>query len=66
MAFVSADPEARPSIVALKQFCARELPPYMSPDQFIVMDELPRTSTSKVSYQDLARALDTMRSEAPG
>lgn len=46
-----------PSIVELKQFCARELPSYMSPDVFRVMDVLPRTSTDKVDYPALRRAV---------
>jgi acyl-CoA synthetase (AMP-forming)/AMP-acid ligase II len=44
----------RPSIIELKAFCARHLPSYMSPDLFLFMDALPRTSTNKVDYQRLA------------
>jgi amino acid adenylation domain-containing protein len=45
----------RPSIVELKTFCARTLPAYMSPDVFLFVDSLPRTSTDKVDYQGLRR-----------
>ena len=41
------------SVIALKQFCARVLPGYMSPDAFAFVDALPRTSTDKVDYQQL-------------
>jgi acyl-CoA synthetase (AMP-forming)/AMP-acid ligase II len=47
----------RPSIIEMKTFCAANLPPYMSPDAFVFLDALPRTSTDKVDYQTLrARA----------
>jgi acyl-CoA synthetase (AMP-forming)/AMP-acid ligase II len=42
-----------PSIVELKQFCATQLPAYMSPDRFLIQSQLPRTSTDKVDYQTL-------------
>jgi amino acid adenylation domain-containing protein len=44
---------AAPSTVELKTFCARTLPAYMSPDLFIVVDRLPRTSTDKVDVRAL-------------
>ena len=43
----------RPSIIKLKQFCADHLVGYMIPDQFVVLDSLPRTSTDKTDYQAL-------------
>lgn len=43
----------RPSIIAMKGFCATHLPPYMSPDAFVFHDALPRTSTDKIDYQRL-------------
>ena len=49
--------ESRPSIVEMKTFCHQYLPAYMSPDVFIFMDDLPRTSTNKVDYQSLVRGL---------
>lgn len=42
-----------PSIIALKEFCAINLPGYMSPDRFKFLPALPRTSTDKVDYQSL-------------
>jgi amino acid adenylation domain-containing protein len=55
-AFVSS--EGTPlSIIALKKLSSQNLPPYMIPDAFLVVDALPRTSTNKVDLQALkARA----------
>ena len=53
VAFVTPQPGTRPSIIALKTFCASALPAYMNPDVFMVVDALPRTSTNKVDYQRL-------------
>ena len=44
---------AAPSTVALKTFCATTVPAYMSPDLFVFLDRLPRTSTDKVDIQAL-------------
>ena len=44
---------AAPSTVFLKTFCAKTLPAYMSPDLFIFLERLPRTSTDKVDIQAL-------------
>jgi amino acid adenylation domain-containing protein len=55
LAFIARNAEPRPSIVDLKQFCAKNLPGYMSPDVFVPLDALPRTSTDKVDYQRLAQ-----------
>jgi amino acid adenylation domain-containing protein len=52
-AFLSCDAGAAPSIIELKTFCAAHLPPYMSPDRFVVRERLPRTSTDKIDYQAL-------------
>lgn len=46
-AFVSCPPDRRLTIIALKSFCAQNLPPYMIPGTFFVVDTLPRTSTDK-------------------
>jgi amino acid adenylation domain-containing protein len=43
----------RPSIIDLKSFAAKALLSYMSPDQFVFLEALPRTSTNKVDYQAL-------------
>ena len=44
-----------PSIIELKQFAARQLPSYMSPDRFAFVPNLPRTSTDKIDYQALLK-----------
>lgn len=41
------------SMVKLKQHCAKTLPLYMSPDRFVPLPELPKTSTDKTDYQKL-------------
>ena len=51
-AFVSFR-DRKPSIIQLKQFCAGHLLDYMIPDQFSVLDNLPKTSTDKTDYQAL-------------
>jgi acyl-coenzyme A synthetase/AMP-(fatty) acid ligase len=56
-AFVSCQPGRSASIIGLKTHSSRSLPPYMVPDQFKVVDALPRTSTDKIDLQSLvARA----------
>ena len=55
VAFLSARSAERPSMIDLKTFCARQLPSYMSPDAFVFLEALPRTSTNKVDYQGLLR-----------
>jgi amino acid adenylation domain-containing protein len=52
-AFLSTRDGERLSIIALKQFCAKELPLYMVPDTFSFLDRLPTTSTDKIDYQKL-------------
>jgi amino acid adenylation domain-containing protein len=64
-AFLTARGAERPSIVALKQFCARQLPGYMNPDRFVFVPRLPRTSTDKVDYQGLLRALEAPPAPRP-
>jgi amino acid adenylation domain-containing protein len=39
---------------SLSRFCARRLPQYMIPEDFIVFDRLPRTSTGKVNRRALS------------
>jgi amino acid adenylation domain-containing protein len=43
-----------PSTIKLKAYAAKNLPPYMIPDRFVYLDELPKTSTDKTDYQKLA------------
>jgi len=57
VAYLSAHaPDNKPSIIELKTFCNQELPAYMSPDVFIFLDALPRTSTDKVNFPALQAA----------
>ncbi len=52
-AFLSCRDAERPSLIALKRFCAEHLPLYMIPDLFSWHDALPKTSTDKIDYQRL-------------
>ena len=52
-AFVGCQEGRTLTIIALKKASALALPPYMIPDVFSVVDELPRTSTTKVDLQAL-------------
>ncbi len=52
-AFVSCAAGATLSIIGLKTYSSKNLPPYMIPDTFSVLAALPRTSTDKVDYQSL-------------
>ncbi|MEQ1869535.1 MAG: amino acid adenylation domain-containing protein [Vicinamibacterales bacterium] len=62
VAFASGRPgQPTPSLIELKQFCATKVPAYMIPDQFVVQQQLPRTSTDKVDYQSLKRMAATPR-----
>ena len=53
IAYVSCPAERKLSIIGLKTFSAQQLPPYMIPDAFTVLEALPRTSTDKVDLQAL-------------
>jgi amino acid adenylation domain-containing protein len=53
LAYLTPQPGERPSIIAMKAFCAQHLPAYMNPDVFAFVESLPRTSTNKVDYQTL-------------
>lgn len=52
-AFVAWRGADKPSIIQIKKHCSQHLPLYMVPDQFVFLDELPKTSTDKVNYQSL-------------
>ena len=56
-AYLVTGTEPRPGILDMKMFCARQLPAYMSPDAFIFLDALPRTSTDKTDYRALTKLL---------
>ena len=53
VAFLSCAGQKNLSIIALKRFCAENLPLYMVPDLFSFHDALPKTSTDKIDYQRL-------------
>jgi acyl-coenzyme A synthetase/AMP-(fatty) acid ligase len=56
-AFVSCHADRTVSVVALRSFSVRNLPGYLVPDTYSVLDALPRTPTDKTDYQILiARA----------
>jgi amino acid adenylation domain-containing protein len=52
-AFLSSRDGKPVSMIALKRFCAENLPIYMIPDRFSWQDALPKTSTDKIDYQRL-------------
>jgi amino acid adenylation domain-containing protein len=52
-AFYASDTGETLGLIALKQYCAKALPSYMSPDRFHHLAVLPKTSTDKVDYQRL-------------
>jgi acyl-coenzyme A synthetase/AMP-(fatty) acid ligase len=52
-AFLSLAGGSKPSLIAMKRFCAEVLPGYMAPDFFAFLEELPKTSTDKIDYQTL-------------
>lgn len=49
--FVACREDSEVSIISLKAHSAKHLPPYMIPDSFSILDQLPRTSTDKIDYQ---------------
>jgi amino acid adenylation domain-containing protein len=53
-----------PSLIALKSFCHDVLPAYMIPDQFVLWEALPRTSTNKLDYQALLRETAAARTNS--
>jgi acyl-coenzyme A synthetase/AMP-(fatty) acid ligase len=53
IAFLSWRGEKKPSLIAIKRFCAENLPLSMMPDRFIWQSSLPMTSTDKIDYQRL-------------
>jgi amino acid adenylation domain-containing protein len=53
VAFVSCRVDQPITIIGLKAFASKNLPSYMIPDAFSIVDALPRTSTNKVDLQAL-------------
>jgi amino acid adenylation domain-containing protein len=64
VAFVSCPQDRGLTIIQLKSFASRALPPYMVPDMFKVLQKLPRTSTDKVDFQQLKALADERSSSA--
>jgi amino acid adenylation domain-containing protein len=64
IAYIVSGTEPKPDIVQMKMFVAKELPAYMSPDVFMFLDSLPRTSTEKTDYQTLKRQFKGVRPKA--
>ncbi|MGM1058010.1 non-ribosomal peptide synthetase [Saccharothrix sp. Mg75] len=48
VAYVAARPGRRPDVTALRRHAVRALPPVMVPAHYVLLDDLPRTSTGKV------------------
>jgi amino acid adenylation domain-containing protein len=61
-ALICTDDGKRLSQIALKSFCAQHLPMYMVPDLFEFAPSLPRTSTDKIDYQQLAQQTASLAS----
>jgi acyl-coenzyme A synthetase/AMP-(fatty) acid ligase len=53
VACLSCHDGPNPSIIDMKTFSASHQPAYMTPDRFVFLERLPRTSTDKVDYQTL-------------
>ena len=54
-AFARAGVAQAPSELELRAHCARLLPPYMIPDRFLSLPEMPRGNRGKIDYAALAR-----------
>lgn len=52
-AFISCAEKQTMTIIDLKKASSLNLPPYMIPDLFHILESLPRTSTNKIDYQTL-------------
>ena len=60
-AFVVSATDSPASVIALRTHCASVLPPYMTPDRFHAVDELPRTGTGKVDLARLRSSMESLR-----
>jgi acyl carrier protein len=54
LAYVVAKSNLRPSAAELRQFLQEQLPEYMVPADFIVLEEWPRTANGKIDLQALS------------
>ena len=57
-AFVRSRAGAATGTLGLRAHCAQVLPPHMLPDEFVLIDAIPRGSRGKIDYQALARMGD--------
>jgi L-proline---[L-prolyl-carrier protein] ligase len=60
-AFIVAELGKRPGVLSLKKHSAERLPPYMIPDTFHYIPELPRTYNGKVDRRTLIEIADDSR-----
>jgi acyl-coenzyme A synthetase/AMP-(fatty) acid ligase len=58
VAFVRPRDGFMPTLISLKEACARSLPPYLTPDMVKIVKEIPRTSTAKVDFAKLKEMLE--------
>lgn len=56
-AVLAPNEQGAPSAEELHAFCMRRLPPYMVPESFLLLPELPKTSTGKTDRQALHTTL---------
>ena len=55
VAHVAPEKGAKLSIIELKEYCTGALPPYMNPDRFCFVEQLPRLSNDKIDYVSLMK-----------
>ena len=66
LAYVVPKPNQRPSAADLRQFLQEQLPEYMVPADFIVLDEWPRTASGKIDLQALSSPPEAPAQSKPG
>ncbi|MDQ3047176.1 MAG: amino acid adenylation domain-containing protein [Bacteroidota bacterium] len=57
-AFVVCNSSESESVIGMKEYCLKQLPSYMIPDDFSFMAALPKTASDKTDYQKLKQILD--------
>ncbi|MEV8442181.1 non-ribosomal peptide synthetase [Actinosynnema sp. NPDC051121] len=66
VAYVAAQPDRRPDVPALRRHAVRVLPPVMVPAHYVLLDDLPRTSTGKVDRAALPVPMPAHPGGPPG